>query len=76
VFDVRRPWVWEHWDDRGGVVQDGAFFATAAEAQQAAMAYAREFQTAQREEAELEADEARYGTYEQQVRDTYYANCM
>lgn len=78
-----KGWVWEHWASEGGVIKDGAFFPTAAEGQQAAMAYVREFEKAHDEAAriaEIEAmeaeDVARYGTYEQQVRATYYANCM
>lgn len=83
VEDCPEGWVWEHWDSEGRVIKDGAFFPTAADAQLAAMAYVREFEKAQDEAtriAEIEAmeteDEARYGTYQQQVRQTYYANCM
>lgn len=54
-------WVWATPTDESDV------FETAAQAQQDAMRYVREQQSGEHERVELEADERRFGSYEQQV---------
>lgn len=80
-----RGWVYEHLDRRNhsAAIASQGFFATHTEALQAAMEYVSKFWKGYEEwhaefhgQYEPTEDEERYGTYEQQVRQTYYANCL
>lgn len=73
-FDGDYAWFHLGYGDRPVEYAHG--FATAAEAQQEALRYLEGWERFRAEDADEAEDDGRHGTYEQQVRSTFYDNCL